>query len=212
MAERSTVRKRWAVDRQQLVILLVAAVMAASFLLLILYPQERELSALRASVTRERELVSQKVLTSRDGLYVSARTAALRQVQDQLDRRLPPETRVAEFLQQIDECVRAEPGITHEVQCSDVPASGPIPAASLHLQLTGPFDAVYRCLARIETLERLNRVRRLGLKRHSAAGIVASADLLIYYLPLQAAEPSEAPPAQETETDLPAGQEGSVNG
>jgi len=207
VTERATVRKRWAVDRQQLLILLVAAVMAASFLLLVLYPQQRELAALRAAVTRQRELVNQMVITSRDGLYVSARTAALRQIQDRLDRRLPSDPRVAEFLRQIDECVRAEPGVTHEVQRSNVASAGPAPAAAIHLQLTGPFDAVYRCLARIEMLERLNHFHRLGLKRLPRAdAVVADADVLLYYLPAEAeASPEATAPPQEIESD-------SVNG
>ena len=46
VAGRSTNRKRWAVDRQQLLILIVGAVMVSSFVLLVFWPQQRQLSAL----------------------------------------------------------------------------------------------------------------------------------------------------------------------
>jgi len=109
-------RKHWAVDRQQLLILLIAAVMLGSFVLLVLWPKQCELSALGSAVTRERDLVSEKVRASREGLYVSARISGLRQAEAYLERVLPSEPRIAEFLQRVAERVEAEPGVTHEVQ------------------------------------------------------------------------------------------------
>ena len=73
MPYRQVTRRRLAVDRHQLLILLVAAVMIGSFLLLVLRPQQRQLSTLSMAVARERMLVKQKVQTSRKGIYVGAR-------------------------------------------------------------------------------------------------------------------------------------------
>ena len=71
MMWRSGLCKRWAVDRQQLIIVLVAAVMVGSFILLVLWPKQRELSALGAVLDHERGLVDQKVSASREGVYSS---------------------------------------------------------------------------------------------------------------------------------------------
>jgi Tfp pilus assembly protein PilO len=181
-------RKRWAVDHQQLLIVLVAAVMVGSFVLLVFWPRQQQLSDLGSEVSRQRDLVSLKVRTSHEGLYESARVAALRGVQDRLARCLPEEVRLAEFLESVGECVRAEPALAHEIQRVETEADGPAPAEVVRLRLTGPFEAVYRCLAQVEGLERLNRVRRLHVKRLDEAGqVVAEAEVHVYYLPAEEA-------------------------
>jgi len=203
VAAQTIPRKRWAIDRAQLVILLVAAVMLGSFLLLVLWPKQCELSALGSAVRRERELVSRKVRTSHEGLYVSARTSGLRKTQGLLDRRLPPEPRVAEFLQGIGERVLAEPGVAHEVQRGEPAVGGAAPATPLRLRLSGPVEGVYRCLAGIEGMERLNRFRRVHVRRSDdGRGVVADADIVVYHLPRAAAgarpveeKPSAGPPS-----------------
>ena len=182
MAPTATVRKRWAVDRQQFLILLIASVMIGSFVLLVLWPKQKELADLGSVVTRQRDLVTEKVRTSQEGIYVSARIPALRRLQERLDRRLPPEPRLAEFLQAVAERVEAEPGVSHEIQRTEASASGPAPAVSLRLRLTGPYEGVHRCLAQIEELERLNRFRRVHFKRVGDGKVVADAEVFIYYL------------------------------
>lgn len=196
MAQRMVMRKRWAVDRQQLLILLAAAVMLASFLLLVLWPKQQELSELGTAVTRERELVSQKVRASREGVYVSARLSAMRQTQAALDRRLPEDPGIAEFIQTVAECVEAEPGVTHEVERGEANSSGQAPAMPIRLRLTGAADGVHRCMARIESLARLNRFRQVRVRRADDTGrITAEAEVLVYYLPHAA--PTAAPAAQQ---------------
>jgi len=181
-------RKRWAVDRQQLLILLVGAVMAGSFVLLVLWPRQEELVALGSEVTRQRDLVSQKVRVSQEGVYVSARIAALRKIQDDLLRRLPDEPRLADFLEAVAALVGQEPGVTHEIERTEAESSELVPAVPVRLRLTGPFDGVHRCLAGIENLERLSHVRRLHVRRVDEAGTVtAEAEVLVFYLPLEAA-------------------------
>jgi Tfp pilus assembly protein PilO len=109
---------------------------------------------------------------------------ALRSVQDRLARCLPDDVRLAEFLESVGECVRAEQGLTHEIQRVETESNGPAPAEVVRLRLTGPFEAVYRCLIQVETLERLNQVRRLHIKRLDDAGqVVAEAEIYVYYLP-----------------------------
>ena len=156
MAARTSVRKRWAVDRQQLLILLVAAVMMTSFVLLVCWPKERELTAVDRALEHEGDLVSRKVLASNEGVYISARIPSLRMAQGVFCRHLPP-----------------EPAL-----------SGPAPAVALRLRLTGPFEDVYRCLAAVEGLERLNRFRRVRCVRSGSPGwVVAEAEILVFYLP-----------------------------
>lgn len=177
-------RRRLAVDRHQLLILLVAAVMIGSFLLLVLWPQQRRLSALGTAVARERTLVKQKVQTSRKGIYVGARIAGLRKARGFLEDRLPPEPRLAEFLEQVAECVAAEPLVSHEVQRADAESQDRVPAVPIRLRLVGPFEAVYRCLAGIEGLRRASRFRPLRLARAAGKeGVVAEATIMVYYLP-----------------------------
>jgi Tfp pilus assembly protein PilO len=185
-------RKRWAVDHQQLLILLVSAVMVGSFVLLVFWPTQQQLSDLGSEVSRQRELVDLKMRTSQEGLYVSARIAALRGVQDRLGRRLPEDVRLAEFLESVDGCVRTEKGITHEIQRLETESAGPVPAAAIRLKLTGPFESVHRCLAQVEGLERLNRVQRLHVKRlDDAVQVMADAEIHIYYLPAEASGPAQ---------------------
>jgi hypothetical protein len=200
--------QRWAVDRQQLLILLVGAVMLASFVLFVLWPKERELSALDEAVEQERGLVSQKVVTSNEGLYVSARIPGLRRAMDLCERRLPAEPREPEFLRMVAECVAAEPAVVYEVQRAEnpVPAT-PAPAAILTLRLTGPAEAVYRCLVRIEGLERLNRVRHARIGTGPAPGqVVARAEILVYYLPADEARaaPKQPPDAAQPKAEVAA--------
>ncbi|HUU09169.1 MAG TPA: hypothetical protein VM431_01365 [Phycisphaerae bacterium] len=184
MAPRPTTRQRWAVDRQQLLILLVAAVMLTSFGLLVLWPKQRELTALGHAVDHERDVVSQKVLASHEGMYVSARIPSLRMAQRVFSRRLPSEPAVAQFLQVVAECVEAEPGVTHEIGQAQIPVTGSTPAVPLRLCLAGPFDAVYRCLVGVEGIDRLSRFRRVRFARSEGAGCVqAEAEILLYYLP-----------------------------
>ena len=113
---RPSARKRLAVDRQQLLILLVAAVMSGSFFLLVLWPKQKELSVLESAVERERALVKQKVRTSREGVYVTVRVASLRKAGVALLRRVPAEPELASFLEQVARCVSGEPLIRHEVE------------------------------------------------------------------------------------------------
>jgi Tfp pilus assembly protein PilO len=177
-------RKRLAVDHQQLLIVLVAAVMVASFVLLVFWPKQQQLSDLGSEVSRQLDLVNLKVRNSQEGVYVSAKIAALRSVQDRLARCLPDDVRLAEFLESVGECVRAEQGLAHEIQRVETESNGPAPAEVVRLRLTGPFEAVYRCLMQVETLERLNQVRRLHIKRLDDAGqVVAEAEIYVYYLP-----------------------------
>lgn len=186
MAARTGIRKRWAVDRQQLLILLVAAVMMTSFVLLVLWPKQRELTAVGRAVEHERDLMNQKVLASHEGVYVSARIPSLRMAQGAFSRRLPPEPRVAEFLQAVAECMSAEPDVTHEIERADARLSGSTPAIPLRLRLTGPFDAVYRCLVGIEGLQRLSRFREVHFVKAEGRGwVVAQTEILVYYLPDQ---------------------------
>jgi hypothetical protein len=184
---RAGTRKRWAVDRQQFLILLVAAVMMTSFVLLVCWPQKRELAALGLALEYERDLVTRKVLASNEGMYVSARIPGLRMAQGVFCRCLPPQPRVAEFLAAVAESVAAEPDVTHEIERAGARPSeppGPAPAVPLRLRLTGPFEGVYRCLAAIETLERLSRFRHVRcMKAQSAGCVVAEADVLVFYLP-----------------------------
>jgi len=184
---RTSTRKRWAVDRQQFLILLVAAVMMTSFVLLVCWPQQRELTALGQALEHERDVVSQKVLASNEGVYVSARIPALRMAQEVFSRWLPPEPRVAEFLEAVAERVAAEPDVAHEVERAEMRPSGlsgTAPAVPLRLRLTGPFESVYRCLAAIEGLERLSRFRQVRcVKSENAGCVVAEAEILVFYLP-----------------------------
>jgi Tfp pilus assembly protein PilO len=192
-------RKRWAVDHQQLLIVLVSAVMVGSFVLLVFWPKQQQLSDLGSQVSRQRELVNLKVRNSQEGLYVSARVAALRSIRGRLERSLPEDVRLAEFLEAVGECVRAEKGLTHEIQRVETESAGPVPADMsavalakaevVRLRLTGPFEAVHRCLAQVESLERLNRMRRLHVKRLDETGqVVAEAEVHIYYLPAEEAK------------------------
>ena len=195
MASPVGARKRLAVDRQQFLILLVAAVMVGSFCLLILWPKQLELTDLGTAVTRQRDLVSQKVKTSHESIYVSARLAGLRKAQSQLEHRLPGEPRLAEFLQAVTDCTQAEPGVAHEIQQSAPETSGKMAAVPVRLRLTGPYEGVHRCLARVEVLDRLNRFRRVHIQRADDAGsVVAEAEILVYYLP------GAAPAVEKTET------------
>ena len=187
MAARTSVRKRWAVDRQQFLILLVAAVMMTSFVLLVCWPKQRELTAVDRALEHEGDLVRRKVLASNEGVYISARIPSLRMAQGVFSRHLPPEPRVAEFLEAVAEGVAAEANVTHEIKRAEAPPSGlsrPVPAVALRLRLTGPFEGVYRCLAAIEGLERLNRFRRVRCVRSGSPGwVVAEAEILVFYLP-----------------------------
>lgn len=184
-------KKRLAVNRQQLVILLVAAVMAGSFFLLVLWPRQEELTVLGSAVVRERHRVNQKVMTSQEGMYLTARIAGLRQAGNRLSQCLPAEPAMAEFLQAVAEQVACEPLVTREVERADIQSTGEARAVPLRLRLTGPFDAVHRCLARIEGLDRLSRFRSLSLSRLSPEGDVrAEAEVLVYYLPVGAPSPA----------------------
>ena len=181
-------RKRWAVDRQQLLILLVAAVMLGSFVLLVLWPRQEELSILGSEVKRQRERVSRNMRVSQEGVYVLARIAALRKIQDQLLRRLPDEPRLADFLEDVAALVGQEPGVTYEVERTQGQWPGPVPAAPVRLRLTGPFAGVHRCLAGIEGLERLSQVQRLLMNRMDESGnVTAEADVFVFYLPSEPA-------------------------
>jgi Tfp pilus assembly protein PilO len=185
-------RKRLAVDRQQYLILLVAAVMVGSFFLLVLWPRQRELSDLGTAVTRQREQVSQKVRLSHEGIYVSARIAALRTYQQQLANRLPDEPRLAEFLRAVAARVQAEPGVTHEIQRTEAQAGAQAPAVPMRLRLAGPYEGVHRCLAAIEDLERLNRFRRVHIQRTDDGGrVVVEAEIFVYYLPPEVVAPAQ---------------------
>lgn len=194
MKSPSRPKTRWAMDRQQLVIVLAAAVMVASYLLLVLWPKQRELSILGAAVEQQRGLLGQKVLASSEGMYVSARLPGLRRVQATLTERLPAEADVTGYFQAVAECAAAEPSVTHEVQRSIAqPNKEPAPAVPVRLRLAGPFDAVYRCLGQIEGIGRMSRLARLRMTCGSEPGHVeAEAEILIYYLPTGAAAPTPA--------------------
>ena len=197
MASMAGLRKRWAVDHQQLLIVLVSAVMVGSFVLLVFWPKQQQLSDLGSQVSRQRELVNLKVRNSQEGLYVSARVAALRGIRGRLERSLPEDVRLAEFLEAVGECVRAEKGLTHEIQRVETESAGPVPAEVVRLRLTGPFEAVHRCLAQVESLERLSRMRRLHVKRLDETGqVVAEAEVHIYYLPAEEAKRAQQASAE----------------
>jgi Tfp pilus assembly protein PilO len=180
-----TKRRRLAVDRQQLLILLAAAVMAGSFFLLVLWPKQKDLSALGEAVKRERGAIGEKVRLSREGVYVGARIAALRKASGELSRRLPAGPDLAAFLGQVAEQVAREPLVRHEIERTEASATTEaVPGAPVRLRLAGPFDAVYRCLAAVEGLDRLTQIRRLAVTRTDADGnVLAEVDWIVYYLP-----------------------------
>jgi Tfp pilus assembly protein PilO len=179
----SNLKRRLTIDRQQLLILLIAAVMVGSFCLLVLWPKHCELSDLGTVVARERDMVSEKARASQDGLYVSARLSALRQVQDHLMDRLPDEPRLAEFLQSVAECVQAEPGVTHEIERTEAAPAGRLAVVPIRLRLAGPYDGVHRCLGSIENLQRVNRFRHMQINRSTDDGhVVATAEILVFHL------------------------------
>jgi len=182
-------RKRWAVDRQQLLILVAAAVMLGSFTLFVLVPKHGQLSRLNHAVEQERRQLSQRVSASHEGVFVTARIPMLRKGCAAMDRRLPTEPRVAEFLEMLHDCLAETPEVTHEVARSGSPWGGSAPAVPLRLCLSGPFEAVYRGLAGVERIERLNRFRHVRICAAETPGhVVAEAELLIYYLPADAPE------------------------
>jgi len=182
---RPSARKRLAIDRQQLLILLVAAVMIGSFFLLVVWPKQKELSALESAVGRERTFVKQKVRTSREGVYVTVRVAGLRKAGGALLRRVPAEPELASFLEQAARCVAEEPLVRHEVERIEADPPKGTPAIPIRLRLAGPFEAVYRCLGAIEGLERLTRFRRTEIRRaDEEGGVAAEVEVLVYYLPV----------------------------
>jgi Tfp pilus assembly protein PilO len=186
MASGRTMRRRLAVDRHQLLVLLAAAVMAASFFVLVLWPKQKDLSALGQAVERERATIRDKMRTSRESLSVGVRIAALRKAGGELARHLPTEPQLAAFLEQVAEQVAREPLVRHEIQRSEaVDASGAAPAVPVHLRLAGPMEGVYRCLAAVEGLERWTGVQRLRVARAGEDGeVTAEVDLLVYHLPV----------------------------
>jgi len=180
------------------VILLVAAVMTGSFFVLVLWPRQQELTALGTAVVRERRSVTQKVMTSHEGLFLTARIAGLRKAQDPLSRRLPTGPAEAELLQAIDQEVAAEPSVVHEVQSGDSRPIESAEAVPLKLCLRGPFDAVYRCLARIEGIERLSRFQSVRVSSQGPDGhVAAEADILAYYLPAESGRRGDAARTRE---------------
>ena len=200
VGHRPSARKRLAIDRQQLLILLVAAVMSGSFFLLVLWPKQKELSALASAVERERALVKQKVRTSREGVYVTVRVASLRKAGVALLRRVPAEPELASFLEQVARCVSGEPLIRHEVERMEAEPPKGAPAMPIRLRLAGPFEAVYRCLGAIEGLERLTWFRRLEIRRaDEEGGVAAEVEVLVYYLPVSQDEELAGGEGQTTE-------------
>jgi Tfp pilus assembly protein PilO len=203
-------RRRLAIDRHQVLILAIGAVMAGSFVMFVLWPRQRELSALGSAVERERDLVEQKVIESRTGELMTVRMPEIRRDRDLLERRLPPEPRLPDFLHAVAACVASEPLVTQEVKRDEVSPGGAAPACPpeseetaravpIHLRLVGPFAAVLRCVAAIEGLERLCRFRDTHLVRTGDGQVAAEAEILVYYLPLsdaavrRAADTTEMP-------------------
>jgi len=187
-------RRHWAVDRQQLLILLVAAVMLASFSLFVLWPKHEELTRLGTAVENERCLLTQRVSASHEGVLVSARIPRLRMARDRIRRCLPDEPDLAGFLHLLDASVAQTPTVTHEVARSAAPYTGATPAVPLCVRLKGPFEDVYRAVAGIEGIERLNRFRHVRVSRADAAGnVVIEAEILVYYLPDEGGESYPAP-------------------
>jgi len=189
VADATQTRRRWAVDRQQLLILVVASVMLGSFVLFILWPRHCELADLDDAVRRQRRLLSQHVAASQEGMLVSARIPGLRKVQAQVEKRLPTGPQVADFLQMMNAALADMPSVSHEVTRSGTATEGSTPSVPLCLRLRGPFEAVYRSLGAIERLDRLSRFRRVRFSTTEAGdGVLAEAEFDIYYLPDGAAD------------------------
>jgi hypothetical protein len=188
--------RRFAINRQQLLILVVASVMVGSFVLFILWPKHCELADLDHAVSQQRWLLSQRVAASQKGMFVSARIPVLRKVQGRIERRLPRGPDVAGFLQMMNTALAEMPGVRHEVTRSGEAGDGSRPSVPLCLRLRGPFEEVYRSLGAIERLERLSRFRRVRFSRTETDGeVLAEAELVIYYLP----------DGNETDRDEPVG-------
>jgi len=183
VADAKQPRRRWAVDRRQLLILVVASVMVGSFALFVLWPEYRELATLDHAVRQWRWLLSQHGATRREGLFVSARIPELRKAQGRIERRLPRGPQVADFLQRMNTALAETPAVSHEVTRSGAAEAGSIPSVPLCLRLKGPFEAVYRGLGAVERLQRLSRFRRVRFSRTETDGqVLAEAALVIYYL------------------------------
>jgi len=194
--------RRWAVDRQQVLILMAAAVMLGSFGLFVLWPKHRELASLEGALEQERRLLGRRVAASREGLYVSARIPVLRRNQEALLRWLPDGPEVAEFLRAVEASLAEVGDVRHEVLRTGEPTTAAETwAVPLTLRLEGPFPAVYRALAALEGVHRLHRLARLRVARaeDQAGGVVAEVDLLAYFLP--EGETSATPEAASAETD-----------
>jgi Tfp pilus assembly protein PilO len=190
-------RRRWLIDRSQLLVLAVAAVMVGSFSWFVLWPRHEELTALASAVERERQTAAQKVRTSRDGGYLGARIAGLRKARRWIERRLPIRADLSDWLGEVARCVDAEAEVTHEVQRLEQPPATGTPAVPVRLRLRGSFEAAYRCLAAVERLERLSCLRSVHVGRAGDDGrVVVDAEVLVYHLPLEDGIPAAAAQAE----------------
>jgi len=194
-------RRHWAIDRQQLLILLVAAVMLASFGLFVLWPKHEELARLNMAVMNERCLLTQGVSASHEGVLVSARIPHLRMAGAHIKRCLPDGPDLADFLRLLDAAVAQTPTVTHEVAQSSAPYTGATPAVPLCLRLKGPFADVCRAVAAVEGIERLKRFRHVRVSQADSAGaVVLEAEMLIYYLPDPGRDTWSAPAQAQADT------------
>jgi Tfp pilus assembly protein PilO len=196
-----TVKKRWAIDRQQLVILLAAAVMLTSFLLLVAWPRMGELQNLGWILTHERQVVNEKVRVSQDGLYVSVRLAALRRMGDRLEERLPDDPHLAEYLQSIDNCVQSESGVTYDIQLATPVIDDAVVTVPIRIRLIGPYEGVYRSLAAMERQDRITKIQNVRMYRaEEGKDVVAEAEIHIYHMPSPevSSVPSAAPKTEVT--------------
>jgi Tfp pilus assembly protein PilO len=157
--------------------------MAGSFVMFVLWPKQRELSALGSAVARQRELVEEKVIASQTGQLMAFQMPEIRRARKLLERRLPPEPRLADFLQVLAQRIAEEPRVTHEVKRSSGNPAGPVPGVPIRLRLVGPFAAVQQCVTAIEGMDRLCRFSQTHLARTDNGCVAAEAEILVYYLP-----------------------------
>jgi Tfp pilus assembly protein PilO len=167
------------------VVLAVAMVVAIGAFYFVWYrPATSKMHALRARLDQDHQSLEAQRSRADELPTVAKQVESLRQRLAEFDRRIPRHQELPQFLDNL-ESVKQQAGVTKwTLKPSDPRTTDSYTEQAFHIDFEGEFAQVSDFLARVESMDRMTRVRRLALKAaDSTRGTVeVQMDVCIYYL------------------------------
>jgi len=150
-------------DRAQLLTVGLALGMVACFVGGVYWPNTRALDRAQADLKEARGQLAERLALAADLPQVAARVEALREKYERELLKVPPQPTVPQFLGKVADILQDEGVTQRNLVPQPARAKGNYAELPILINFEAPFMSAFRVLARLEQVERINRVASVAL-------------------------------------------------